>query len=223
MWERRPLSDLFCVGNWFGGGPSGMRRTAIGITSGAIENAGLPLSAVAVDDEGQTALRIEEQIVELFDTLRLPVYRYLICTHIGPEDADEIIQETFLRLYQQFHRGDRIENARGWIFRVAHNLAVNGMKSRKHITSKTPEEWVNLVESRMDPTPGPEELLLFKEKMSRLHTTISGLSTQQQQCLHLRTEGFRYREIAEILDVGIPTVAESLRRAIEKLTLERHG
>jgi RNA polymerase sigma-70 factor, ECF subfamily len=186
-------------------------------------NIGFCLPATTVGDEDQTALRLEEHFIDLFDTYRLPTYRYLICTHVAPEDADEIIQETFLRLYKHLHGGERIENYRGWIFRVAHNLAVNELKSRKYISATSAEEWVDLVESRMDLTPGPEELVLFKEKMMRLRTTILKLSPQQQQCLHLRTEGFRYREIAEILGVEIPTVAESLRRAIERLTSERHG
>jgi RNA polymerase sigma-70 factor (ECF subfamily) len=204
-------------------GNRSMGRVHVGSGSASVAGAGISLPASLVTDEGQTALSVEEQITGLFDTFRIPIYRYLVCTHISPEDADEIIQETFLRLYVQLHGGNRIENLKGWMFRVAHNLGVNGIKSRKHVAPKTSEEWLELVESRSDPSPGPEEVLIFKEKMARLYSTISKLSPQQQQCLHLRTEGFRYREIAEILGVTISTVAESLRRAIEKLTLERHG
>jgi RNA polymerase sigma-70 factor (ECF subfamily) len=174
-------------------------------------------------DRAQTTLKIEEQIIELFDTLRGSVYRYLICIHNPPEEADEVIQETFLKLYVHLNRGVRIENARGWVFRVAHNLSVNRMKSRKFMAPMTSEQWESVVETHCDPEPGPEEQLLHKERMTRLYSTISTLSPLQQQCLHLRIEGFRYREIGEILDVGVPTVAESLRRAIEKLTPERHG
>jgi RNA polymerase sigma-70 factor (ECF subfamily) len=174
-------------------------------------------------DSAQATLKIEEQIIELFDKLRSSVYRYLICVHHPPEEADEVIQETFLKLYVHLNRGARIENARGWVFRVAHNLGVNRMKSRKFMAPMTSEQWDNVVETRCDPEPGPEEQLLHKERMTRLYSTISTLPPLQQQCLHLRIEGFRYREIGEILDVSVPTVSESLRRAIEKLTPERHG
>jgi len=74
-----------------------------------------------------------------------------------------------------------------------------------------------------DPRRGPEELLLRREKMARVHAAISALSDQQKQCLYLRAEGFRYREMAEILEVTISTVVESLRRAIKKLVTESHG
>ncbi|MBK9528393.1 MAG: helix-turn-helix transcriptional regulator [Acidobacteria bacterium] len=39
----------------------------------------------------------------------------------------------------------------------------------------------------------------------------------ERQCLYLRAEGFRYREIAEIMNIGVPTVGEYLRRSIDKL------
>jgi RNA polymerase sigma-70 factor (ECF subfamily) len=166
---------------------------------------------------------MEEQIIECFTQLRVPVYRYLIGIHIAPEEADELIQETFLRLYEQLSRGSRIENIRGWVFRVAHNLAVNGLKGRKHLTPMTWERWESVVQTRQDPRPSPEEQLLDKEKMTHIHETLGKLSRLQQQCVHLRVEGFRYREIAEILDLSVPTVSESLRRAVVKLAGERQG
>ena len=181
------------------------------------------LPAGLAGEQREAGFQIEDQIIECFARLRAPVYRYLIGIHIAPEEADELTQETFLRLYEQLRRGSRIENLRGWVFRVAHNLAVNGIKGRKHLAPMTVEQWECVVQTRSDPGPGPEEQLLDKEKMMRIHETISKLSPLQQQCLHLRVEGFRYREIAEILDLAVPTVAESLRRAIVKLAVERHG
>ncbi|MBK6724628.1 MAG: helix-turn-helix transcriptional regulator [Acidobacteria bacterium] len=43
------------------------------------------------------------------------------------------------------------------------------------------------------------------------------LTLNERQCLYLRAEGFRYREIAEIMNIGVPTVGEYLRRSIDKL------
>ena len=167
--------------------------------------------------------KVEEQIIECFDRLRMPIYRYLVGMHLVPQDADEVIQETFLKLYEQLSGGGQIENVRAWTFRVAHNLAINGLKGRKHLAPMTDEQWEAVVQTREDPRPGPEEQLLDKEKMAHIHQSLGKLSRLQCQCVHLRIEGFRYREIAEILCVSVPSVAESLRRAIVKLTVERHG
>jgi len=58
------------------------------------------------------------------------------------------------------------------------------------------------------------------EKFERLHAAMARLSPQELQCLHLRAEGFRYREIAEILGIATKTAAEFLRRGIKKLMRE---
>jgi RNA polymerase sigma-70 factor (ECF subfamily) len=173
--------------------------------------------------EGQEILKLRERVAALFDELRFPLYRYLLCLNIRPEEAEEVIQETFLRLCRHLHARGRDENLRGWVFRVAHNVAVNRLKSNHFALGASEEEWTALAETTVHPGLGPEELVLRKEKMMRLQASIGALSPLQQQCVHLRAEGFRYREIADILDVAIPTVGESLRRAMEKLTRDAHG
>ncbi len=164
--------------------------------------------------------KLEEVVVRLFDEHRERVYRYLLSLAICPEEAEEITQETFLRLYQHLHKKGREDNLRGWVFRVAHNLAITHRQQRRRLVLPSPSEWEDFDGSRVTAAPNPEELLLLKEKMIRVHLTMNSLSTQQSECLSLRAEGLRYREIADILGVTVSTVAESLRRALVKLTRE---
>lgn len=180
----------------------------------------LDLSADAARLDDQRTVRLEEQIARLYDELRLPLFRYLLCMRIAPEEAEEVIQETFLRLYKHLHAGGREDNLRGWSYRVAHNLSSSRRKGRKFLADTSPELWQQISASASDPGAGPEELLLRKEKMTRLHRDIASLSELQQNCIRLRVEGFRYREIAGILNVTTSTVAGSLRNAVEKLTRE---
>jgi RNA polymerase sigma-70 factor, ECF subfamily len=187
------------------------------LEGGHIVSADLRVSATILDQEGQRTLKLEERITQIYDELYKPVYRYLLCRNASPGDADDIIQETFLRLYRHLNAGGREDNLRGWVFRVAHNISISELKRRKHLLPIAPEELAEFEVSHADPAPGPEELLIRREEMARVHDAISTLSEQQKQCLYLRAEGFRYREIAEILEVTISTVAESLRRAIKKL------
>jgi RNA polymerase sigma-70 factor (ECF subfamily) len=63
--------------------------------------------------------------------------------------------------------------------------------------------------------------LLQKERLQRITVAMRTLSEQETECIHLRAEGLRYREIAQILGIGISTVADSLRRALAKLAGER--
>jgi RNA polymerase sigma-70 factor (ECF subfamily) len=55
-----------------------------------------------------------------------------------------------------------------------------------------------------------------------MRAAINRLSTQQRLCLHLRTESFRYREIANILGVSESTVCENIRRGLSRLMKDCH-
>jgi len=190
---------------------------------GQVLNLDLSARATVLDQEGQRTLKLEEQITQLFDELRQPIRRYLLCLNVSPMETEEIIQDTFLRLFRHLHAGGREDNLRGWVFRVAHNIGINELKRRKFLVPGNPRQETDFSALRIDPAPNPEELLLRKERMVRTHEAISALSGRQKQCLYLRAEGFRYREIAELLGVTVSTVAELLHRAIKKLIKESNG
>jgi len=73
-----------------------------------------------------------------------------------------------------------------------------------------------------DPSPGAEERMLRQERRQQLHVALARLSRQERQCIWLRAEGFRYREIAEILSVSVSTVQTFLGRAIKKIGSDMH-
>ncbi len=163
---------------------------------------------------------LEERVAQLYDELRPPLHRYLLSLGLAPEEVEEITQETFLRLYRHLHQGGDEGNLRSWIYQVAHNLAANFWRSRRRMIEATPEMWEQLCQSRPDSAPGPEEQFMRKERLSRVHRALTELTPLQRDCVYLRVEGFRYREIANILGVGTSTVAGSLRNAITRLAKE---
>jgi len=79
------------------------------------------------------------------------------------------------------------------------------------------------LEQRSDAEPNPEELYLRKEIMQRLDAGMAQLTEQQRQCVYLRAQGLRYREIAVVLGVSISSAAELLQKAIVRLAGEIHG
>ena len=86
------------------------------------------MPALEIEPRGRT---LEEEVVELFDSFREPLLRYLASFGLPLADGEEIVQEVFLSLFQHLRRGGGRTNLRGWLFRVAHNL---GLKRR----SRTP-------------------------------------------------------------------------------------
>jgi len=130
-----------------------------------------------------------------------------------PPQAQEAAQEVFLRLYTALKKGEEIQNPRGWIFRVAHNL---GLRIRARESSQAPFD--PDLESRLaGPAMDPEQNLLEREQTLRFHQAVQRLSEQQRRCLMLRLEGLRYPEIGSVLGISASAVGEFLRRAISRL------
>ena len=171
----------------------------------------------------QETLKLEQKVTSYFEQWREPVYRYLVAAFGPSAQAEDITQEAFLQLYRCLHAGQSIANARAWVFRVAHNLAVNQIKGQQFVTPLDDETWEDLRRSYQDAGPSPEQKLMQQEKFDRLRAALSSLTLAERQCLHLRTKGLRYREIAEILDLSTTAVAETLYRVIEKLAKESYG
>jgi RNA polymerase sigma-70 factor (ECF subfamily) len=154
----------------------------------------------------------EEQVTRLFEESREDVYRYLLTLGLPPPQAQEATQEAFLRLYVTLERGQIIQNARAWVFRVAHN---HGLDVRARERFKPLEPAMEAV--LRDKHGGVEMDLIQREKMDQLGQAWTRLSPQQRQCLHLRAEGLRYREIAETMQISISSVREFLGRAVARL------
>jgi RNA polymerase sigma-70 factor, ECF subfamily len=130
-------------------------------------------------------------------------------------EGEELVQEVFLALFQHLRRGKSRENLRGWLFRVGHNLA---LKRRFAIGRQAShEDAAGVVEMLRCPAPDPERALAIKQRESRLLAAMSALPEQDRCCLHLRAEGLRYREIAEVLGISLGGVALCLGRSLERL------
>lgn len=170
----------------------------------------------------QETLSLEQQVTHYFEQWRDPVNRYLVAVFGHWGEAEEITQEAFLQLYRSLDSGQYINNVRAWVFRVAHNLALNRIKERQFVELLDNDRWEELQQSLLSDGPTPEQRLLQEERFNRLRASISRLTLRERECLHLRTKGLRYREIAEILDLGTSTVAETLYRVIDKLRKENH-
>ncbi|MGD0300271.1 MAG: RNA polymerase sigma factor [Bryobacteraceae bacterium] len=154
-----------------------------------------------------------QQVTELYEASRAGVLRYLLSSGLDQGRAEEVMQEAFLRLYSALQSGEELTNARGWLFRVAHNLAMDSIKHRR------PEaEWSDTIAAALvENGVGAEKELLQKEWNESFQCEIQSLSKRQRLCLELRAQGLRYEEIAKLLNIKNSTVAELLRRGFERL------
>lgn len=156
---------------------------------------------------------VSREATKLFEEVRKPLLRYLVCLGLSSDEAQDVVQDAFLSLHRQVTSGNAQENIRSWLFRVAHNQARNRQTSyQRRFAAPLDASSDDLLDHRT-----PERELLAKEKFRQLRAAIPFLTESERECLLLRAEGLRYREIGEVLGMATSTVADSVDRAIRKL------
>jgi len=161
-------------------------------------------------------LGVEDEVIDFFDQLRNPLFRYVLSFGLQAVDVEDLIQEVFLALFKHLQLGRSRTNLRGWIFRVAHNLSLKRRFANQRLQRREGSDDV-VAETVFDPTPSVEEQLLRNEKEMRLRAVLRALPEHDQHCLRLRAEGLRYREIAEVLGMSLGAVSISLTRSLARL------
>ena len=179
----------------------------------------LPLSQIAwANAKIEAVPALELEILALFDSLRAPLLRYSISFGLSVTDGEDVIQETFLALFDHLRKDRSRVNLRGWVFRVTHNLA---LKRRQHHTNQF--ALINAdnyqPETYLSDEPNPEQIAILGERQAQLLTIYKALSENDRHCLQLRAEGLTYREIAHIMGISLGTVSNSLGRSLSRLMI----
>jgi len=156
-------------------------------------------------------MTVQTQVERIYEEERANIYSYLVYLGLPAARAQELTQDAFLTMYRKMLKGDEISNPRAWLYKVANNLAL-----RSYAREPRFDELDADAES-VDARPDPERALLEKRRRSALFQAVRGLSPQQRNCLHLRVQGLRYREIAEVVGISTSAVGEFLRRAAVRL------
>jgi len=157
-----------------------------------------------------------ERILALYDEWRPQLYRYIRSLRLSRDQAEEVIQETFLRLTKQVQQEDEIDNVPGWIVRVAHNLAVDLLRKSDR-DSPGACDHTAAFEGRVDPTPNPEEAYSKKEQIRRMMIALSGFAPRQRECFRMRARGFRYKDIALALGISEQRAALIVKQVAVRL------
>jgi RNA polymerase sigma-70 factor (ECF subfamily) len=167
---------------------------------------------------GESSAAVQSEVLQLFDECAPGLRRYIGAFGLTIEVTEDVVQEVFLELFRHLQLGRSRANLRGWIFRVGHNLALKQRlrAARRHRWEGT---WdLSLVDRVIDPAANPEQQLADDRRTRRLRAVVQALPERDRQCLFLRAEGLRYREIAKTLDMSLGAVAKSLARTMTRLT-----
>ncbi|HTD43734.1 MAG TPA: sigma-70 family RNA polymerase sigma factor [Bryobacteraceae bacterium] len=136
------------------------------------------------------------------------VFNYLLRLVSNREDALDVSQETFLKAYQNLRKLDDPARFPAWLFRIAHNEAFSLLRRRKPETELAGEPRPRNIGGRLLPV----ELSLAVE------SALKRLSEDQRETVLLKIyQGFKFEEMAEILECPVSTVKSRLYTALELL------
>ena len=165
----------------------------------------------------------EVQLIELVAGGDVRAYRQLVDRHLrgihafayrmlgSRAEAEEICQETFLRLWE--HAGRYVPSAKPstWIYRIAHNLSIDRLRRRREPSSGV----------RPDELPGserPSGLFLERQVADAVQKALSELPERQRAAMGLvHYQGLSNAEAAEVLGVGVRALESLLARARRQL------
>jgi len=160
---------------------------------------------------------------EIIDRYQGKLFAYLYRLMGSKEDAEDVLQDVFLKAYENLKSYDPKRKFSSWIYRISHNEAVNYIrrKSLKKFIS-----WENIVMSKdklemSNSENGADKIFLKKERKQELERALEKLPFKYRQILLLRYFSEKsYQEISEILAKPINTVGTLISRAKEKLYFE---
>jgi RNA polymerase sigma-70 factor, ECF subfamily len=154
--------------------------------------------------------RIEDAVIRLYEKHTEGLLRYgeAICGEL--EIARDAVQEAFLRYYVALREETVIEDPRGWLYSTTRNYILDRLKDYYFRNGENLHAASHLAEDADD----PEDRILLREIDATAHSL---LTPRELACLRLRSEGLRYRDIAQLLQIETSTVGVLLGRALKKI------
>jgi RNA polymerase sigma factor (sigma-70 family) len=144
----------------------------------------------ALEQVHRAARTDELALTALYETHRVELFAFLLRMTRDRETAEDLLQETFIRLITEARAGRLPDLVRPWLYRVAANAAIS--------RSRHGAVWNRLVPRLVDrrEPAGPESEALRIERDSELHTALAQLAPDGRAALLLAAQGFSGQEIA---------------------------
>lgn len=171
-------------------------------------------SAVATDSELITHCRAGDTRAfdELYERYRLPLYSYLNRVVPGRSHAvDDLFQQTWMKVLENLDRYTEQQRFVSWLFRIAHNVAVD------HLRREGRYEMVEVTESAAVVETAPWEAMDRQALLAAVREATASLAPEQREVLLLRQRGLSFREIADVQASNINTVLGRMHYAVRNL------
>jgi RNA polymerase sigma-70 factor (ECF subfamily) len=145
------------------------------------------------------------------------IYRLAYRMTGRPEDAEDVVQETFVRAYRQLSRFEARSNFATWLYRIGFNCAIDYMRARPHRESAESHETLERLTPGSE-APSIDDLVYAGEIGARVQEALNALSTQERAAFLMRHyHGCSIEEICNALDLKTNAAKHSIFRAVKKM------
>jgi RNA polymerase sigma-70 factor (ECF subfamily) len=174
-------------------------------------------------DADSEPVRLRRGDPDAFDALlaryQNRLYRYLLRLTANPAVAEDLFQETWLKVITRIHRYDESRPFEPWLFSVARNLAIDHLRKASPESLDEPTETGETRIARLGADePGSLDRLLERERRGLLEKELDELPALYREALSLRfEEEMTFEEIAEVLSAPVSTVKSRVQRALAML------
>ena len=151
----------------------------------------------------------------LIDRYQNKLFYYVLKYVAQPDKAEDIVQDTFIKIYTNLQSFDQSKKFSAWAYRIAHNNMVDSVRREKPIVSIEENEWVsNISDAKVDIVAEME----LRQTKQEVQSAVNNLPNKYKDVVVLHYfEGYGYEEISDILGIPTSSVGTRLRRGKAKL------
>lgn len=155
----------------------------------------------------------KQSYAQIINKYKNPLYATILRMTKNPHDAQDLVQEAFIKVYQQLGKYDETGSFSGWLYRVTINHCMDEFRKKRYKMKQ-----VEIDEGTMVSADTPELIFFKNEESRRLECLIATLPEDERVIILLRyVNELSYDEIGEVVNAPLSTVRNKLHRAKKKM------